>query len=89
MELGKPDGSVGSEIKNPYRLDPWGLVEFMFLLHDRRGFSPRGKFKTYLRKAHKLINEIGGERAEKAMRKAARVSNHPWGMEFVKRCYLD
>lgn len=89
IELGEADGSVGGGVKNPYPSNAPGLVQFMFLLHDRRGLVPPRKFVTYLREAKKLIDEIGPDRAEVAMRKAARVSNHPWGMGFVRKCYLD
>jgi len=77
---------LNNSITNPYSpVNAPNLVKFMFMLHHRKGLTPHQNFKFYLRSAKKLIDDVGSDRAEALMLKAAQKSRHAWGFAFIQK----
>jgi len=75
----------GGEIKNPWpERNARNIVRFMFLLHERRGWKPPRRFKSYIWEARQMLAKHDGDTLEKALRKAAHVAKHPFGFTFVE-----
>ena len=82
------------QIHYPHKIiNPWTIVDFLFLVHKKKGLEPPREFKTYLRQAKQFIKENGGSRTIYLIQKASQVSIHSFGFTFLEKLneqtYLD
>ncbi len=64
---------------------PKHLVDFIWLVHERKGLKPLLPFSAYVRHMKSLLKEIEGERIVVLILKAGEVSNYPFTVKLIKR----
>jgi hypothetical protein len=86
QDMGEPSGSLpASTLFNPYRpVTARNLVHLLFWLHARQGRTPHLYFGAHLPQAKALLEEVGPEKAERAVLAAAAQAQHSFTFKFVR-----
>lgn len=57
----------------------------MFLVHERSGLKPHRAFVTYLKQMKSFMAEVEPEKIVDLILRAIEVSEHPFGIDFLRR----
>lgn len=72
-------------LKIPDKVTAPILVKILFQVHEYKGLKPPREFRTYLREAKKLLDEIGAEKSIELIKVAGAYSRNPFGFQLVRR----
>jgi len=64
---------------------PNHLVDFIWLVHERKALKPLLPFGAYVRHMKSLLKEIEGEKIVALILKAGEVSNYPFTVKLLKK----
>lgn len=64
---------------------PKHLVDFIWLVHERKNLKPLLPFSAYIRHMKALLKEIEGEKIVALILKAGEVSNYPFTVKLIKK----
>lgn len=86
MEVGEVTSPTELTIKYPYdEITPNKLVEFIWLVHERKNLKPQLPFGAYVNHMKGLLKEMPGEEIIPLILKAAEVSNHSFTVKLLRK----